>query len=121
MAAADVVDPEVQDVAWDLEPLVDGEGAAGVDRQLDEADRRASAFAERYAGKVAELDGSGLEEALRELAAISELAGRAGSYAFLQFATDTADPARGALVAKVTERGTGIETKLVFFELEWAA
>lgn len=121
MAAADVTDPEVLEVAWDLEPLVDGEGAGGVDRQLDEADQRATAFAERYAGKVAELDGPGLEEAMRELAAISELVGKAGSYAHLDFSTDTSDPKRGALVAKVTERGTAIETKLVFFELEWAA
>jgi oligoendopeptidase F len=120
MAAADVVDPEVLEVAWDLEPLVDGHGPAGVDRALEEADRRAGAFAERYAGKVAELGGPGLEEAMRELAAISELMGKAGSYAHLQFSTDTGDPARGALVAKVTELGTTIETKLVFFDLEWA-
>jgi hypothetical protein len=31
MAATDIADPEVQEVAWDLSPLVDGEGAAGVD------------------------------------------------------------------------------------------
>jgi oligoendopeptidase F len=121
MAAADVTDPEVEEVAWDLEALVDGEGPAGVDRQLDEAEQRATAFAERYAGKVAELDGPGLEQAMRELAEISELAGRAGSYAHLDFSIDTQDPQRGALIAKVTERGTQIETKLVFFELEWAA
>jgi oligoendopeptidase F len=121
MAAADVVDPAVQEVAWDLEPLVDGQGPDGVERQLAEADRRATAFAERYAGRVAELDGPGLEEAMRELAAISELAGKAGSYAHLDFSVDTQDPRRGALVARVTELGTAIETKLVFFELEWAA
>src|SRR5918998_1348586 len=51
--ATDIADPEAQAVSWDLEPLVDGEGAAGVGRQLDEADRRAAAFAERYAGQVA--------------------------------------------------------------------
>ncbi len=56
-----------------------------------------------------------------ELAAISELVGKAGSYASLKFSTDTADPVRGALLQKVTEAGTEIETKLLFFELEWAA
>src|SRR5688572_26594415 len=122
MAATDeVVDPEVQDVAWDLSPLTDGEGPAGVERQLAEADERAAAFAERYAGKVAELDGPGLEEAMRELAQLSELVGKAGSYAHLDYSVDTNDPARGALLAKVTELVTSIETKLLFFELEWAA
>jgi oligoendopeptidase F len=58
---------------------------------------------------------------MRDLAEITELVGRAGSYAHLDFSIDTSDPRRGALVARVTERGTAIETKLVFFELEWAA
>jgi oligoendopeptidase F len=121
MAATDIADPEAQAVAWDLEPLVDGEGAAGVERQLQQADERAAVFAERYAGGVAGLDGPAFVEAVTELAAISELVGKAGSYAHLDFSIDTSDPARGALLAKVTEQGTAIETKLLFFELEWAA
>ena len=43
------------------------------------------------------------------LAAISELVGRAGSYASLRFAVDTADPAIGALLQHVQERATAIE------------
>ena len=54
------------------------------------------------------------------IAEISELVGRAGSYAQLDFSTDTSDPARGALVQKVQERGTAIQTDMLFFELEWA-
>src|SRR5680860_906741 len=119
--ASAATDPELERAAWDLDPLVGGDGEAGVQRQLDEAALRAEAFAERHEGKVAELTSDGLAEAMRELAEISELAGRAGSYASLRFATDTADPARGALVAKVQERGTAIQTRLLFFELEWAA
>ena len=82
---------------------------------------RADAFAAAHAGKVAELDGPALAAAMRELAALQELVGRAGSYAMLRFATATADPERGALMQKVQERGTQIETELLFFELEWAA
>jgi len=114
-------DHEAAAVAWDLDPLVDGAGDAGVDRLLDEATRRAEVFADRHAGQVAELDGAGLRTAMEELGAISELVGRAGSYAMLRFATATADPARGALLQRVQERATAIETRLVFFELEWAA
>jgi oligoendopeptidase F len=114
-------DPELLQTEWDLSPLVDGEGDAGVDRQLEEANRRASAFAERLAGKVAQLDGPGLRPAMHELEAITELVGKAASYASLNFATDTADPARGALLQRMEEQATEIETKLLFFELEWAA
>jgi oligoendopeptidase F len=114
-------DSALNEVAWDLEHLVDGDGEAGAERLLTESKQRADAFAAKYAGKVPELDGPGLASAMTELGVISELAGRAGNYAHLRFAADTADPANGALVAKVSELGTAIETELLFFELEWAA
>jgi oligoendopeptidase F len=111
----------LEDVAWDLDPLVGGEGESGADRLLDEAERRATAFAEQHAGKVAELDAPGLAAAMEELAQIADAVGRVGSYAALRFSTDTADPANGALLQRVQERGTQIETTLLFFDLEWAA
>jgi oligoendopeptidase F len=114
-------DPELAETAWDLEPLVEGEGEAGVQSRLEDALTRAQAFAERYAGKLGELDSAGLGEAMAELAEIYELLGRAGSYAALRFYTDTATPANGALLQKVQERETQIATTLLFFELEWAA
>jgi oligoendopeptidase F len=117
----EITDPELEQTAWNLDDLVDGGGRDGVERLLDEAQQGADAFAERYAGRIGELDGPGLETALRELERIGELAGRAANFAHLDFSVDTGDPARGALVALVTERATAIETKLVFFELEWAA
>jgi oligoendopeptidase F len=120
-AAPESTDPELQASAWDLEPLVDGEGADGVEPRLSEALKRAQAFAERYAGKLGELDSPGLREAMQELAAIHELVGRAGGYAALRFSTDTAEPANGALLQLAQERGTAIETTLLFFDLEWAA
>jgi oligoendopeptidase F len=120
-AAELLADPELLESAWDLSPIVDGEGDAGVERLLDEALERGARFADAYAGKLATLDSGGLREAMLELAAITELVDRAGSYAMLEFTTDTADPARGALLQKVQERGTQLETQLLFFELEWAA
>jgi oligoendopeptidase F len=114
-------DPELQGTAWDLEPLVGGEGKDGVERRLDEALARAQAFAVRYAGKLGELDTAGLREAMDELAGIYELIGRGGYYAALRFSTDTADPANGALLQRVQEQETAIQTTLLFFELEWAA
>ncbi len=116
-----LADPELLASGWNLDPIVDGEGGAGVERLLDEALERGARFAERYSGKVATLDGNGLREAMLELATILQLVDRAGSYAMLQFTTDTADPARGALLQRVQERGTTLETQLLFFELEWAA
>jgi oligoendopeptidase F len=120
-AASAPTDPELEATAWDLEPLLDGEGEAGVEPRLQEALTRSRAFAQRYAGKLEEIDATALREAMQELAAIQELVGRAGTYASLRFAADTAEPANGALLQLVQERATAIETTLLFFELEWAA
>jgi oligoendopeptidase F len=111
----------VEDVSWDLSPLVHGEDDAGADRLLDEAAVRAQAFAETYAGRIAELDAPTFAAAVLELQEISELASRAGNYAMLRFSIDTADPALGALLQRVQEKSTAIETQLLFFELDWAA
>ncbi len=107
-------------VAWDLEPLVDGRGEEGVAGQLDEAARRAEEL-QRYRGRVETLDGAGLASLMHDIAAITELIGRAGSYAALRFSVDTTDPGRGALLARVEERATAISNELLFVELEWAA
>jgi oligoendopeptidase F len=114
-----LADPELLGTEWDLSPLADDDTA--VDRLLDEAAALATEVAEAYAGKVEQLDADALAEAMHKLERINELVGRAGSYAALRFSTDTADPARGATLQRVQERATEIETKLLFFELEWAA
>jgi oligoendopeptidase F len=113
-------DLSAADIAWDLEPLVDRRGDAGVDALLDEADRVAASIAERR-GTIAELDAGELATLMEELASLAELVGRSGSYAQLRFSVDTTDPARGALLQRVEERATAINTKTLFFDLEWAA
>jgi oligoendopeptidase F len=114
-------DPELESAAWDLEQLVDGEGEQGARRLLAEALEQARAFAERYAGGLEEIDSAGLAQAMRELAEIQDLASRGGYFAALNFSTDTADPARGALLAHCQEQETALQTTLLFFELQWAA
>jgi oligoendopeptidase F len=108
------------DVHWDLEPLVGGGGPAGVDELLDEADALAGQL-ERSRGEVATFDADRLVAFMSTLADLQDRVERADNYAGLRFAVDTREPERGALVAKVQERATAIRTRLLFFELEWAA
>ncbi|HEX3801539.1 MAG TPA: M3 family oligoendopeptidase [Solirubrobacteraceae bacterium] len=122
MAAAEALsDPEALAAEWDLSPLVNGNGDAGVDVLLDDAAARTTRFADAYASRVAELDATGLTQAMHELSAISELIQRASVYAQLRFATDSSDSERSALAQGVKERSTELETQLVFFSLEWTA
>jgi oligoendopeptidase F len=109
------------DVHWDLGDLYEGDARLGVETDLQRAQEKADAFLENHHGKVASLDAAGVAAALAELEAIHELVGRAASYAFLDFSVDVADPPRGALLQKVQESATRIETKLIFFTLEWVA
>ncbi len=72
------IDEKLEAASWNLEPLVENGGPEAVGTMLTEAAERAEAFAGRYRGRVAELDPSELAEAMRELGAIHDLAGRAG-------------------------------------------
>jgi oligoendopeptidase F len=125
MSATDATDPQLAAVAWDLSHLLNGasgqDPAAAVDAMLEEGQRQADAFAEAHAGRVSELDGPGLVAAMRALADLQDLLGRAASYVMLSFSENTADPKRGALLQRMQEKATAIETRLLFFELEWAA
>jgi oligoendopeptidase F len=124
MAASPTTDPDLEQVAWDLAPLLDDgaeDPAAAIDRMLAGTRERAEAFAEAHRGKVAELDAPAFAAAMREMEQVEDTIGRAYTYVSLRFSTDTADPARGALLQKVQEQATQIGTLLVFWELEWAA
>ncbi|HEY7438712.1 MAG TPA: M3 family oligoendopeptidase [Acidimicrobiia bacterium] len=122
MATTDIADADLTaaDVAWDLEPLVDGRGASGIDALVATAEKLATGL-EQYRGRIAELDASGIAGVMREMAQLEDALGRAGSYAGLRFAVDTADADRAALMQRVEEQSTAIGTRVIFFELEWAA
>src|SRR5215470_6277018 len=99
---ADAATASLEDVTWDLSHLLAEQGVAPSDGDegavaglLDRADEAASTFASAYEGHVEDLDGAGLLEAMRGLAEISELVGRAANFAHLRFAADTEDPANG--------------------------
>src|SRR5579862_3570734 len=98
-------DPELLATEWNLGDLL---GDESVEELLAQATARAEAFAAAHAGRMAELDAEGLREAMLELERINELIGRAASYASLRFATDTADPARGAQLQLVQEKATAV-------------
>ena len=108
-------------IRWNLDDLYPEPAEARVDADLDAALERARAFAERYRGKLATLSGAELAAALDEYESIQEPAARAGAFAGLRFAADTAAAESGALLARVQEQGSQIRNALVFFELEWVA
>jgi oligoendopeptidase F len=109
-----------EDVAWDLSDLYEGSDDPRLEADIEEAETAAAAFRERYYGKVAELSAAELADAVAERQRIEEVLTRVGYFAHLHFATDMADPPRGALVARITEKGAALDTQLLFFGLEIA-
>lgn len=107
------------DIAWDLDPLVDGHGQEGVNRLLDQAEELTGQL-EQWRGRIGELDAPELAQAMATLAEIQDRLGRAGSWVSLRFSVDTSDPARGAAMQKFQEQATELSTRLIFLELEWA-
>src|SRR6476660_2287460 len=118
MAVTDA-DLTASDVRWDLEPLLPAPGDEGLALLLDRADVIADELAQSR-GTIHEFDADQLATFMQGLAYVSDLLGRAGSFAGLDFSAATDDPARGARMQHVDERSTQIGTKLLFFDLEWA-
>ncbi len=106
-------------VRWDLTDLYSDEDALRQD--LKQALAEADAFAREYHGRIGSLNARGLAAALRRYEAILDRLGRAYTYAYLHWSTNTEDPARGALLQYVRERYTQATQQLLFLELEWAA
>lgn len=104
--------------SWDLSDLYPGPKSPELEADFAEAARAAKAFAARYAGRLADIGGAELAEALQEYQRIEEIEGRLASYAQLQFSTDSTDPALGQFYQSVNERITTISSDLLFFSLE---
>ena len=103
---------------WDLSDLYAGPDSRELAADLDRADRDARDFAARYAGRLAELDGAALGQAIGEYERIEERLGRLSSYAQLLFSGDSTDASIGRFYQTISERVTAIGTHLLFFSLE---
>jgi oligoendopeptidase F len=119
--ASDAARQVAAGVRWDLADLYPDPADAAIERDLDTAEAAATRFAERHRGRIAQLDPSALAKAVDELEALLEPPARAGAYAGLRFAADTASPANGALLQRVQERSSAVRNAVVFFQLEWVA
>ena len=109
-----------EEVLWDLGDLYSGGSDPRLEKDLSESKQRAESFASSYRGRIAALDALELTRLLQEYEQILELSGKAGTFAYLHWSTNTEDPARGALLQRLQEHTSQLQQQLLFFELEWA-
>ena len=109
-----------EEVLWNLGDLYSDGNDPQLEKDLAESSRRAESFASGYRGRIARLDATKLFQVIEEYGRILELSGKAGTFTYLQWSTNTEDPARGALLQRLQEHSSRLQQELLFFELEWA-
>ncbi|HUB97643.1 MAG TPA: M3 family oligoendopeptidase [Stellaceae bacterium] len=103
---------------WDLSDLYPGRDSAELRRDLEAGESEARAFRARYEGKLLDLPGDALGEAVATYERLSDRLGRVMSYASLIHAGDMSDPEIGRFYQTTHERVNDIESELLFFTLE---
>jgi len=109
-----------EEITWDLGDLYAGADDPAIEGDMDAAEAAADDLDRDFRGRIAGLSAIDLGEMLQTYEGIEDLAGRVGAFAYLHWASDTGDARRGALLQRATERGSRLNQKLVFVELELA-
>jgi len=103
---------------WDLSDLYTGPTAPELERDLAQAEAQAKDLNASYQGKMTELTPDQFGQMIVAYELLSDLMGRAMSYAQLFYAQNVSDPDRGRFHQGVQERVTDISTHTLFVSLE---
>lgn len=106
-------------INWDLSDLYSSNDDPQLSKDKKKVIEEAQAFADKYRGKIAELEATAFKEMLEEYEDILDLGGKIGSFAYLQWSTNTSNTDFGKLVAETNELSSEISQKLVFLDVEW--
>ncbi|MEN0040538.1 MAG: M3 family oligoendopeptidase [Pseudomonadota bacterium] len=103
---------------WNLSDLYPGTESAEFKLDFNAVVPDAQAFEEKYKGKLTELSGPDLAEAVAAYEKLEERLGRVISYAGLIYAGDSSDPTNAKFYGDVQERLTVAGSHLLFFGLQ---
>ena len=103
---------------WNLGDLYSGIDDPAIEADLAGIDAAAAAFAARYAGTIATLDGADLAAAVAGYERIQDIFGRLMSFGSLSFAGAMDDARVAQFYQTLQERVNAASVKLLFFTLE---
>ena len=104
---------------WNLDDLYPGNDSAELKADLEKARGEAKAFEADYKGRLEGLAREGgLVRAVKRMEALSDVTGRLGSYAFLQYVRNTQDADSAKFMGDMDQALTDISSGLIFFGLE---
>jgi len=107
-----------ENIIWSLGDLYSSPSDPQIDSDTKRLREKVAAFSS-FRGKVAGIGAPDLLRAIRELEEINELAGKLLAYAYLNFSTQTSNPAASAHFQSQKEIYSEIHRDTLFFELEW--
>ncbi len=104
---------------WDLSDLYPAIDSSEFNADLEKAKQETKDFEKSYKDKLAEIAKNGsLIDVIIFYENLSDLIGRIGSFAYLTYVQNTADPERAKFLGDTQEALTNLSTNLIFFSLE---
>ncbi len=104
---------------WNLDDLYPGNESTALKLDLAKAIAEARSFEADYQGKLTDLTASGgLLAAISRYEALSDVTGKIGSYAFLQYVRNTQEADKVKFLGDTSQALTDLSTRLIFFGLE---
>ncbi len=108
-----------EQVRWDLADLYKQPDDPAIRSDRKKVLELADSFGVIYRKRVAHLTPAEFAQALEQYSEILEIMSRLGSYAYLNWTTNTEDPAFGKSVQETTELSSELSQKTIFFTIEW--
>ncbi len=104
---------------WDLSDLYPSPNSKEFETDLKKAQADAKLFEEKYKGNLANITQQNkLIEVIALFEKLSDLIGRIGSFAYLNYVLNTADPERVKFLGDTQEALTSLSSHTIFFSLE---
>lgn len=108
-----------EEINWDLSDLYKSNDDPQLVKDKMDILSEAEAFALKYKGSIAQLEISEFKTMLQDYEELQDKGGKIGSFAYLQWSTDTTNPDFGKLVQESNELSSELSQRLVFLNVEW--
>jgi len=104
---------------WDLSDLVKNPTRQTFDKKIKEIQKQSDRFAKNKSKLKPSISSKKFLQLLHEIEDITEKSSMIGGYAGLKFSEDTQSDEATALLTRISQFGSTIENKMLFFDLWW--
>ena len=104
---------------WNLDDLVKNPSKQIFDKKIREIEKDAKQFENQKKILNSSISSSKFLKMLHQIETISEKSSHIGGYASLKYSEDTQSDEATALLTKISQFGSTIQNKILFFDLWW--